>query len=80
MFSVFDLLIIRSSNRHLLSAVYRKPTHSDRYLILGVSNVIHFWRSLPREKFPELRKFAQSYILFYNSVHMRTSIFVREIH
>jgi len=23
----------RSSNRHLLSAVYRKPTHLDRYLI-----------------------------------------------
>jgi len=27
-----DLLIKRSPSGHLLSAVYRKPTHSDRYL------------------------------------------------
>jgi len=27
-----DLLIKRSPSGHLLSAVYRKPIHSDRYL------------------------------------------------
>ena len=25
----------------------------------GVSDVIHFWRSLPRQNFPEIRKYAQ---------------------
>jgi len=31
-FPVFDLLTKRSSNGHLLPAVYRKPTHLDRFL------------------------------------------------
>jgi len=28
----------------------------------GAYDVINFWRSLPCENFPELRKFAQSYM------------------
>lgn len=37
--------------------------------IPNASDIIFFWRSLPCEHFPELRKFAQSYICHFGSTY-----------
>jgi len=42
----------------------------------GASDVINFWQSLPRENFPELRKFSELCMAFWNDFRIRTSIFV----
>ena len=34
----------------------------------NASDTIKFWRSLPYENFPELRKFAQSFMLFRSNI------------
>jgi len=48
--------------------------------VLGTYDMINFWQSLPSKNFLELRIFAQIIcMLFWNNVHMQTSIFVHEI-
>ena len=46
----------------------------------GTYDVINFWRSLPCENFPELRKFAEVICMsLSNNVHVQIRIFVHEI-
>jgi len=37
--------------------------------VLGASDVINFWRSLPCENFAELRKFTQSYVYRFKTTY-----------
>jgi len=53
----FDFLIKRSSNRHLLSAVYRKPTHSDRCLNLRSEYPLQHKQSVLNTLFKRNEKF-----------------------
>jgi len=55
-----DLLVKRSPSGHLLSAVYRKPTHSDRYLNFRSEHPIQHKQSIVNTLFQRAKKLSST--------------------
>jgi len=55
-----DLLVKRSPSGHLLSAVYRKPTHSDRHLNFRSEHPIQHKQSVVNTLFQRAKKLSST--------------------
>jgi len=55
-----DLLIKRAPSGHLLSAVYRKPTHSDRYLNFRSEHTIQHKQSVVNTLLERAKKLSST--------------------
>jgi len=52
-----------------------KMKFGELSLLPSVSERIVFWRSLPCEHFPKMRKFAQSYACLFGTTYRREQLF-----